>query len=76
MARLLDPQGRLFHGRVISSGDTTQRSVKDLDIVLGNENVVLILDDTEGVWPRHRGNLVQIERYTYFPADARRFGLG
>ncbi|GAB4818767.1 hypothetical protein N2152v2_005813 [Parachlorella kessleri] len=76
MARLLDPGGRLFHGRVISSGDTTQRSVKDLDIVLGNENVVLILDDTEGVWPRHRDNLVQIERYTYFPADARRFGLG
>ena len=44
--------------------------------MLGNEDVVLILDDTEGVWPRHRGNLVQIERYTYFPADARRFGLG
>lgn len=25
MARLLDPQGRLFHGRVISSADVTQR---------------------------------------------------
>lgn len=28
----------------------------------------------QGVWPRHRGNLVQIERYLYFPADAGRFG--
>lgn len=37
MARLLDPQGRLFHGRVISSADVTQRAVKDLDIVLGEQ---------------------------------------
>ncbi|KAL4452377.1 hypothetical protein ABPG75_008039 [Micractinium tetrahymenae] len=75
MAKLLDPGGRLFHGHVISSGDSTQRYVKDLDVVLGRERVVLILDDTEGVWPRHRGNLVQIERYLYFPADAGRFGF-
>lgn len=75
MAKLLDPQGSLFHGRIISSGDSTQRYVKDLDVVLGRERVVLILDDTEGVWPRHRDNLVQIERYLYFPADAGRFGF-
>lgn len=75
MAKLLDPQGRLFHGRVISSGDSTQRYVKDLDVVLGREGQVLILDDTEGVWPRHRDNLITIERYIYFPADAARFGF-
>lgn len=75
MAKLLDPGGKLFHGRIISSGDSTQRYVKDLDVVLGRERVVLILDDTEGVWPRHRGNLVTIERYLYFPADAGRFGF-
>ena len=56
-------------------GDSTQRYVKDLDVVLGRERCVLILDDTEGVWPRHRDNLVQIERYLYFPADAARFGF-
>lgn len=44
-------------------------------MVLGREKCVLILDDTEGVWPRHRDNLVQIERYLYFPADAGRFGF-
>ncbi|KAL4450062.1 hypothetical protein ABPG77_010731 [Micractinium sp. CCAP 211/92] len=75
MAKLLDPAGRLFHGRIISSGDSTQRHVKDLDVVLGRERVVLVLDDTEGVWPRHRDNLVQIERYLFFPADAGRFGF-
>lgn len=58
-----------------AQGDSTQRYVKDLDVVLGRERVVLILDDTEGVWPRHRDNLVQIERYLFFPADAGRFGF-
>lgn len=29
-------------------------------MVLGRERTVLILDDTEGVWPRHRDNLVQV----------------
>jgi RNA polymerase II C-terminal domain phosphatase-like 3/4 len=50
--------------------------VKDLDVVLGRERGALVLDDTEGVWPRHRDNLVQVERYLYFPADAARFGFG
>ena len=49
--------------------------MKDLDVVLGREGQVLILDDTEGVWPRHRDNLITIERYIYFPADAARFGF-
>ena len=57
-------------------GDSTQRGVKDLDVVLGRERGTLVLDDTEGVWPRHRDNLVLIERYFYFPADAARFGFG
>ena len=45
-------------------------------MVLGRERGALVLDDTEGVWPRHRDNLVLIERYLYFPADAARFGFG
>jgi RNA polymerase II C-terminal domain phosphatase-like 3/4 len=73
MAQLLDPGGKLFAGRVISSGDSTQRWVKDLDVVLGSDEAVLILDDTPGVWPAHKGNLIQIERYVYFPACAGKF---
>ena len=41
-------------------GDSTQRWVKDLDVMLGAESAVLILDDTEGVWPRHAANLLQV----------------
>jgi TFIIF-interacting CTD phosphatase-like protein len=49
MARLLDPTGRLFGERVISQQDSTSRKTKDLDVVLGAESAVLIIDDTEAV---------------------------
>ena len=45
-------------------GDSTQRWVKDLDVMLGAESAVLILDDTEGVWPRHAANLVHVRALT------------
>ncbi|KFM26529.1 RNA polymerase II C-terminal domain phosphatase-like 4 [Auxenochlorella protothecoides] len=75
MAAVLDPEGRLFSGRIISAPDSTQRMVKDLDVVLGSPEHVLILDDTEAVWPRHGGNLLPIARYIYFRACAERFGM-
>jgi RNA polymerase II C-terminal domain phosphatase-like 3/4 len=49
MARLLDPQGVYFKDKVISRDDGTQKNVKDLDLVLGAENSILILDDKEEV---------------------------
>ena len=52
MAKLLDPTGELFNGRVIGSGDSTSQYKKDLDIVLGAEPTVLITDDTDRVWPK------------------------
>ena len=76
MAKLLDPQGRLFGGKVASSSDAGPSGVKDIDVLLGAEKLVIILDDTVGVWPKHRANLIQIERYIYFPACAVRFGRG
>ncbi|ERN16583.1 hypothetical protein AMTR_s00031p00210270 [Amborella trichopoda] len=54
MARVLDPSGSLFAGRVISKGDDgdpfdrdkrLQKS-KDLDGVLGMESTVVIIDDS------------------------------
>ncbi|BBM97737.1 RNA polymerase II C-terminal domain phosphatase-like 3/4 [Marchantia polymorpha subsp. ruderalis] len=75
MARLLDPTGRFFGDRVISQGDSTRRTTKDLDVVLGAESAVVILDDTEGVWPKHRPNLVLMERYHFFRSSCRQFGL-
>lgn len=58
---------------LFGQGDSTQRFVKDLDVVLGGPAQVLILDDTAAVWPRHGGNLLPINRYIYFRACAERF---
>ncbi|KAK9806049.1 hypothetical protein WJX73_008855 [Symbiochloris irregularis] len=73
MAQLLDPGGSYFGNHIISQGDSTHIHVKDLDVVLGDDTAVLIVDDTPGVWPNHARNLIQAERYIYFPADAVRW---
>lgn len=49
MAKLLDPTGMYFGDRIISQSDSTKRHQKGLDVVVGAENAVLILDDTDGV---------------------------
>lgn len=59
----------------VLQGDTTERAIKDLDVMLGAESAALILDDTAGVWPRHTANLLHVPRYVFFPVDQGRFGL-
>lgn len=49
MAKILDPENVYFNSKVIAQGDCTQRHQKGLDVVLGQESAVLILDDTEPV---------------------------
>ncbi len=44
-------------------GDSTVKHVKDLDVVLGADKAVVILDETAGVWPSHQRNLLQVLRY-------------
>lgn len=71
MAKLLDPKGTLFHGRVISKGDEGDPfdgdervpKSKDLDGVLGMESAVVIIDDSVRVWPHNKHNLIVVERY-------------
>ncbi|XP_068656470.1 RNA polymerase II C-terminal domain phosphatase-like 3 [Aristolochia californica] len=83
MAKVLDPSGALFAGRVISRGDDGDTfdaddrmpKSKDLDGVLGMESAVVIIDDSVRVWPHNRHNLILVERYTYFPCSRRQFGL-
>ncbi|KAL3677432.1 hypothetical protein R1sor_027380 [Riccia sorocarpa] len=80
MAKLLDPTGTLFAGRVISKGDDGDGDdiipkSKDLDGVLGMESAVIIIDDSARVWPHHSHNLIVVERYMYFPCSRRQFGL-
>ncbi|KAI3936350.1 hypothetical protein MKW92_008422 [Papaver armeniacum] len=82
MAKLLDPSGALFSGRVISRGDDGESldgderpKIKDLDGVLGMESAVVIIDDSVRVWPHHKLNMIAVERYIYFPCSRRQFGL-
>jgi RNA polymerase II C-terminal domain phosphatase-like 3/4 len=73
MAKLLDPKGELFAGRVISRGDDSVGDPfdsddrvpksKDLDGVLGMESAVVIIDDSIRVWPHNKHNLIVVERY-------------
>ncbi|KAF8005582.1 hypothetical protein BT93_K0009 [Corymbia citriodora subsp. variegata] len=63
---LLDPAGAYFGSRIISREFSTSSTYKSLDLVLAPESAVLILDDTEEVWPDHRKNLIPISGYRYF----------
>ena len=71
MAKVLDPKGTLFSGRVISKGDDGDPfdgdervpKSKDLDGVLGMESAVVIIDDSVRVWPHNKLNLIVVERY-------------
>ncbi|KAF6171291.1 hypothetical protein GIB67_036959 [Kingdonia uniflora] len=74
MARLLDPGRVYFDSRVISSADGTLKNQKGLDVVLGADNAVVILDDTEIVWSKHKENLILMERYDFFASSGRQFG--
>lgn len=70
MAKVLDPTGLLFNGRVISRGDDGDPfdgdervpKSKDLEGVLGMESAVVIIDDSVRVWPHNKLNLIVVER--------------
>lgn len=49
IVKLLDPGKVYFDSKVITQADCTQRHQKGLDVVLGAESIVVILDDTEAV---------------------------
>lgn len=83
MAKLLDPKGELFAGRVISKGDDGDLldgdervpKSKDLEGVMGMESAVVIIDDSLRVWPHNKLNLIVVERYIFFPCSRHQFGL-
>ncbi|KAG4156705.1 hypothetical protein ERO13_D02G012800v2 [Gossypium hirsutum] len=75
MAKLLDPKKEYFNGRVISRDDGTQKHQKGLDVVLGQDSAVVILDDTENAWTKHKDNLILMERYHFFASSCRQFGF-
>jgi hypothetical protein len=51
----------------LAQADSTKHHQKDLDVTLTSDRHVLILDDTEQVWARHKGNLIQVRPHQ--PSD-------
>ncbi|XP_071686391.1 RNA polymerase II C-terminal domain phosphatase-like 4 [Rutidosis leptorrhynchoides] len=73
MANLLDPGKVYFDSKVIAQGDCTTKHQKGLDVLLGQESAVLILDDTEQVWMKHKDSLILMERYLFFASGCKQF---
>ncbi|KAK9825241.1 hypothetical protein WJX74_002857 [Apatococcus lobatus] len=72
MSRVLDPQRRLFAERIVSACDSSDKEHKNLDVLLGVETAVLIVDNTDTVWPKHSSNLLHCTSFVFFPADVPR----
>ncbi|KAJ4712214.1 RNA polymerase II C-terminal domain phosphatase-like 4 [Melia azedarach] len=70
VAKLLDPDSKYFSSRIIAREDFRQKERKNLNLVLGQESGVVILDDTESVWTDHSENLITASRYDYFKGTA------
>ena len=75
MAKLLDPDKSLFGDNIVSKNDSTKSDTKDLDVLIGNERTVLILDDSPRVWKKCRANVLEVERYHFFPSSLRHFNI-
>lgn len=67
IARIVDPDRRLFGNRVISrdeNGSITSKSLQRLFPV--STNMVVIIDDRADVWPRNRPHLIKVVPYDFF----------
>lgn len=67
IARIVDPDRKLFGNRVISrdeNGSITSKSLQRLFPV--STNMVVIIDDRSDVWPRNRPNLIKVVPYDFF----------
>ncbi|KAG6016324.1 hypothetical protein E4U54_001710 [Claviceps lovelessii] len=67
IARLVDPDRKLFGNRVISrdeNGSITSKSLQRLFPV--STNMVVIIDDRADVWPQNRPNLIKVTPYDFF----------
>ena len=79
MAALIDPLGTyglMQKDRVIAKEDSTCSSIKSLDVVLGSEETVVIVDDTLAVWQRYADQVLVPRRYHFFDSSARRDAAG
>src|SRR3569833_2201235 len=67
IAKIVDPEQKLFGNRVISrdeNGSLTAKSLQRLFPV--STNMVVIIDDRSDVWPRNRHNLIKVNPYDFY----------
>jgi RNA polymerase II C-terminal domain phosphatase-like 3/4 len=76
---VLDPSDSYFGGRVIvkSEGLTTTGEQNNmlLQALEERRSVTVVLDEQSSTWPLDIRNLLVMERYHFFPASRRRYGL-
>ena len=82
MRQLIDPGRQHIKGSVIGLGQMDEfgelrpADKKRLDGELsGLDSIAVVLDDHVGVWPDHEENLIEIDRYLYFPSALKQFGM-
>ncbi|KAH6677217.1 FCP1-like phosphatase-like protein [Halenospora varia] len=67
IAKIVDPEKRLFGDRIISrdeNGNMTAKSLARLFPV--DTKMVVIIDDRADVWPKNRPNLIKVLAYDFF----------
>jgi RNA polymerase II C-terminal domain phosphatase-like 3/4 len=68
MANFLDPEKVYFESRIIAYEDFRNEE-KSLGLVLKDERMVLVLDDTKKVWRKHPLNWIRVKKYIYFDLE-------
>jgi RNA polymerase II subunit A-like phosphatase len=67
IAKLVDPEQKLFGNRVISRDESGSMTAKSLQRLFPEStNMVVIIDDRADVWPRNRDNLIKVTPYDFF----------
>ncbi|KAL2751854.1 hypothetical protein ACRALDRAFT_2114708 [Sodiomyces alcalophilus JCM 7366] len=67
IAKIVDPDQKLFGNRVISRDENGSIIAKSLQRLFPvSTNMVVIIDDRADVWPRNRPNLIKVVPYDFF----------
>lgn len=67
IAKIVDPEGKLFGNRVISRDENGSITAKHLHRLFPvSTNMVVIIDDRSDVWPMNRPNLIKVVPYDFF----------
>ena len=67
IARIVDPDKKLFGDRIISRDENCNMTAKSLQRLFPvSTNMVVVIDDRADVWPNNRRNLIKVVPYDFF----------